>query len=76
MANAAADTALQDQLTEAFSVNTTKVEIVVTDERINFRSVQVDGVTPSDLVHTIRFQTKSESLISALVAALVATGRP
>lgn len=76
MANAAADQALRDQLTEAFSVNTTQVVINVTDTGITFNSKQVDTATPADLVHTLTIKTKSETLIEALADALVTEGRP
>ena len=76
MANSAADSSLQDQVTEAFSVTTTRVDIVVTDTRISVQSIQDDDANPSNLVQQFRIRTTSKALISAIVAAVVATGRP
>ncbi len=76
MANAAEDQALVDQLAEAFSVNTTAVTINVTDTAAKFNGTQSDSATPADLVHRFTISTKSETLMTAIVAALQATGRP
>lgn len=76
MANPTADQSLADQVAEAFTEATSRVKIEVTDTITDFKNTQVDTAVSADIVHEFRIRTKSETLISAIVAALVATGRP
>lgn len=76
MANANADQQLVDQIAEAFSVNTTRFQAVVSDTAIQINAVQNDSSTAADLTHTITVRSKSEALITAIGNAVLATGRP
>ena len=76
MANPAVDTDLVDQLASAFGENTTAVTINVSDDSATFNSAQSDGADPAKVTHKFVLSTKSETLMTAIVAALQATGRP
>ena len=76
MANAAVDQDLVDQLADALGESTTGVTINVTDTSATFNSSQSDSADPAKVAHRFSISTKSNSLITAIVGALQATGRP
>ena len=76
MANAAIDQDIVDQLAVALGVSNTAVLINMTDTGATFSSKQEDGTSSTDIKHTFTLKTSSPSLMSAIVAAVQATGRP